>query len=189
MTSAEVLHWPDRGLRAEKQKWRLTLELLERAFADARGAIGRERPRVALSTPLAGLADALGARLDLRLDTIDHAGATGRPIRHESRHVVAVTHPEVLPLPIRMKLLRRCVRVVRPAGRIVVIATVVGRDRVGADGVRVSVPTCSGLLEQLEAASGQGLMVESLESVRWGDEPVRRGVALVMTRISPPTRW
>lgn len=189
MTDMELLHWPDRELLAKKQQWRQILDLLERSLAEASAELGRSHSRLAIATPLAGLVDTLAARLGLHVSAIDHAGPSGRPVQHESHHLVALTHPEVLPLAERMELLRRLVRALRPAGTLVVVANVVGRDDRRSDGMRIAVPTCTGLLEQLEAASGQGLVVEDLKSVRWGDEPIHRCVLLEMTRISTPVRW
>lgn len=185
----DLLLWPHRQQRIEKQHWRQTLELLDGAVAHARSVLAISRPHVAIATPLAGLAEALGARCGLRLGVIEHATAGGLASRQESQHVVVVTAPEVLPVPQRMDLFRRCVRATRPAGRLVVVANVVGPSRRDADGRHVRAPNCSALLEQLEAASGQGLQVADLRSVRWGDEPVRRGVMLTMTRISVPIGW
>lgn len=189
MTDIELLHWPDRELLARKQRWRRTRDLLERSLAEAAAEMGRSRNRTAVATPLAGLVNALAARLGPHVRAVDHAGPSGRPVQHESCHLVALTHPELLPLSERMELLRRLIRALRPAGRLVVVANVVGHDDRRSDGTRITVPTCTGLLEQLEAASGQGLAIEDLEAVRWGDEPIHRGVLLAMTRISTPVSW
>lgn len=185
----DLLLWPDRQQRIEKQHWRQTLELLDEAIADAGSAMAIVHPHVAIATPIAGLAEALGVRRGLRLGVIDHTTAGGLASRQESQHVVAVTAPEVLPVPQRMGLFRRCVRATRAAGHLILVANVVGPGARHADGRPVRTPTCSSLLEQLEAASGQGLQVLDLRSVRWGDEPVRRGVVLTMTRISVPMGW
>lgn len=189
VTSPELLHWPDRRRRAEKQQWRQLFDLLEQAVGRARVAIGRGRPHSAIATPLEGLAEFLGVRTGLNFSAIDHATASGTATRIESQHLVVVTHPEMLRISQRMDLLRRCIRATRPAGQLLVAANVVGESQPQQDGTRMAIPSCSALLEQLEVASGQGLAFEDIRSVRWGHEPIHRGVILTVTRISTPDRW
>lgn len=190
MTSVHQLEWPDRYGRIEKARWRQTLRLLEEDVSRVKTCLGNRHLFAALASPADdGLGTVLAARVRLAVQVLTHVDSEKAFVRRETHHIVAVTHPELLPVPLRMALFRRCARALRPNGRLLVIANVVGRFHLAPDGSPIAAPTCSDLIAQLQTASGQGLMAEDVRSVRWGTEPVRRGASLSMVRLSTPAGW
>lgn len=183
MRQVELLDHPSPRRRASKRHWRQVVLLVERALAQARAELDPEVLRLSLSSPVVGLSTRLDARPGLRVGSLDPG-----PVEASSQHVVVITHPEESAVTDRMALFRRGIRALRPAGRLVVVASVVPSSQTTED-EGAQVPSCSSLLEQLQTASGQGLHMEDLMAVRWGDEPMQRGAALSMTRISPPVGW
>jgi hypothetical protein len=122
------------------------------------------------------LARALEADDDVSVSHVDGGARLGCS---GSNHVVIVLLPPV-PAPDRVELVRAAHRSVRPAGVLVVIATVV----VAPGESRDLVPSMRQLLEELNDASGLELHVDELRSVRWHGETFFRGVTLSATSLS-----
>jgi hypothetical protein len=125
-------------------------------------------PRVTLVGGDEQLARAVEAECDIRVSDAD--GVASLP-RSRSEHVAIVLLPKV-PAVERIELLRAAHQSVRPAGVLVVVATVA----VAPGDNRDLIPSMRQLIEELNDASGLALHVDELRSVRWYGESFVRGV-------------
>ncbi len=176
---------PDADERTQKAIWRQVRTAVgEHVTTMLRDLAGV--PRVSLLGDDAALADALAVDLGVEVRHVpadgDHAGEPG-PSRD---HVVVLPLPTPATAATRLDRVRVAVARLRPAGRIVLVATVVASQ---GDPAATRAPSISQLAEEIDLATGGAVHLDDMQSLRWSGEPLRRGVVLVLTSLSPATDW
>lgn len=174
-----LLDEPDPLARPRKAVWRQVHRLLVERTTEAAASRPHELGMVSLVGDDASLARALGH--DLGVDVRHVPADLHAEESEEARdHVVALVLPVGLNGPSRLALLKRVVARVRPGGHLVVVATVVVAPRQQPP----SPPSLSHLVRELHDASGMGVHLLDLQSVRWANEPFTRGACLMLSRLA-----
>ena len=176
MPTAEqgLLDLPSPATRADKAVWRQATSLLATALGDALATYDIESPQVAVSCASQSYVRFLRHVLPSVTEL-----APGGPNPEVRSHVLAVCLDGSETSPERIAALKRGFDNLRPAGRLVVLANVVA-----APGVSVTPPSMTRLIGELQWATGSGLQLEELRSIRWANEPFHRGVLMTMQSLS-----
>ncbi len=182
MTMAEAwfLDHPDSSTRHQKTVWRQVRRATGQAALEALGHALVANPVVTCCGVDSVLAGALSRDLGVDVRRDDPAGPPG-----EMSHLVIAILGVGQSAGERLGVLRRAYQLLRPAGSLVLAATVVGESRTG----RSRYPSMAELTEELQAATGGGLHIEELRSVRWTREPIVRGVVLTAASLAVSESW
>lgn len=173
---------PDAHERNRKAIWRQVRAAVGAALAEILHDVAGV-PRVTLLDDDAALAAALAADLDVDVRLV----ARDDPDPGSTRdHVVVVPLASPATAADRLAQVRTAVARLRPTGRIVLVATVVAGQ---GDPIPTRAPSMSQLSEEIDLATGGAVHLDRLWSLRWSGEPVRRGVVLVLTSLTPATDW
>jgi hypothetical protein len=175
-----LLDQPDARLRTQKAVWRQLRGVLADVVSTALAEAPVGEPRVTLMCTDLSLGRILAVDLGRHVNLVDLTEPAGPPGVRD--HVTVLVLPPGLPAGERIDHLRKAHRRLRPAGWLVVVATVVAAP--GEQGVRP--PSMSELIEELQRATGVGVTIEELRSLRWSNEPMSRGVVISATCLSTP---
>ena len=170
---------PDSRTRSKKAVWRQVTEALRVALVDALDRLQVDGVQAGVLAEDASHARALDRTLPWRVAAFE-AGRTPQ-LPAQSVDAVAVCLSGAEDQPFRMAQLEWAMRVLRPAGRLLLLATVVRTGR--SDD---SPPSMSQLMEDLQRASGTSLQVDDLRALRWANEPLHRGVLITATSLVVP---
>ena len=171
-----VTDQPDLTARSRKGAWLQMRRLVSESLA----AAVESQPFGSLHATLVGGDERLAraAEADCAV-AVGYAATVADVPPRSSEHVAIVLLPQVAAAE-RVELLRAAHRSVRPAGVLVIVATVV----VVPGEHRSLIPSMRQLVEELNDASGLAVHVDELRSVRWNEEPYVRGVILSATALS-----
>lgn len=166
---------PDPVARVEKSVWLQVASLLREGLREATRVLPDAAPTVAtFGVPAELVAHALrGSTCELVDVAPEQARWTGSA---PAAHAAVLLLDEGLDSGGRVSAMSTAAGAVRPGGTLLLVAAVVSPP----PGDEVC-PRMSQLVEELGFATGGLLHVDDMRSVRWADEPLRRGVFLSMT--------
>ena len=170
---------PDSRTRSSKAVWRQVTETLRVALVDVLGRLHVDGIQVGVLAEDASHARALDRTLPWRVTAFEAGRTPQRPAK--SVDAVAVCLSGAEDQPFRMTQLEWALSVLQPAGRLLLLATVVRTGR--SDD---SPPSMSQLMEELQRASGTSLQIDDLRALRWANEPLHRGVLVTATSLVVP---
>lgn len=178
MPDLRTLPNPDPRRRLSKSVWRQAIALVGDALSAALTELSVSAPRVLVlsETVIPGrlLQGDAGRAWSVEWQPLPGSAADVR-----AHHAVAVVVPDGARPGERIEVLRNAVNTLRPGGALVVLANVVVPP-----GAQVATGGVHDLSEELILASGGCLHLDEIRSVRWADEPFRRGVVLTLTQLS-----
>jgi hypothetical protein len=174
---------PDSRTRSKKAVWRQVTETLRVALVDALGRLQVDGVRVGVLAVDSSHARALDHTLPWRVTAFEPGRTPQRTAESPAKSVdaVAVCLSGAEDQPFRMTQLEWAMSVLQPAGRLLVLATVVRTGR--SDD---SPPSMSQLMGELQRASGTSLQIDDLAALRWANEPLHRGVLVTATSLAVP---
>jgi hypothetical protein len=177
---------PDRAAddapdRARKAVWQTVRSALATAVGTHLDESGIDLTRLTVVGDDPSLARALSCDLGRQVLAVDpDDDTTPDPL---DQAVLAV-QPQGGTREVRTARLHRAHRRLRSGGLFVLVATVVAvpGDEPG------TVPSMDDLVEELQQATGLGLHVHEIRSLRWAGEPMLRGALLAGTSLAPAPR-
>jgi hypothetical protein len=170
---------PDSRTRSKKAVWRQVTETLRVALVDALGRLQVDGVQAGVLAEDASHARALDRILPWRVTAFQAGRTPQQPAK--SVDAVAVCLSGAEDQPFRVAQLEWAMSVLQPAGRFLLLATVVRSGR--SDD---SPPSMSQLMGELQRASGTSLQVDDLRALRWANEPLHRGVLVTATSLVVP---
>jgi len=167
---------PDPQQRTAKWVWRYTASQLAESIDDAMAEVTTDNPTLLVVCEDEALARRLGREPGRFL--VHRTPTDERPGPPAPAHV-AVVLLDGLGADDRLHVLTTTFRRLRPGGRLIVCATVVGRP-----GHVDETPSLSDLTEELNLATGLGLDLRELKSLRWASEYLVRGAIVSATSLA-----